>query len=242
MIKKCIFCNKSSEDSNSVEHILPESLGNDVLVLEKGIVCDKCNNYIARKIEKPVLDSEDFRRFRFTMQAPNKKGRIPHSDVSIGGEVAEIQWIEHNGEKNMLMGVSSETALKIMNGQLKMFFTKKSNLDNGEIKYAMSRFIAKIAIEIYAYHTIEYYKGTNQYEECDRFEFDEPFTNLKNFVRYGRQNEKPWFYTSEETEISINSEETRIFTCRFYEKNDCIYFSMTLFDKCFNMNISADLP
>jgi hypothetical protein len=51
----CIFCTQNSENSKSVEHIVPESLGNKSTVLSKGIVCDGCNNYFARKIEGEML-------------------------------------------------------------------------------------------------------------------------------------------------------------------------------------------
>lgn len=55
-IHYCIFCNQDSTESKSIEHIIPESLGNDELILDKGIVCDKCNNYFSREIENPVLN------------------------------------------------------------------------------------------------------------------------------------------------------------------------------------------
>ncbi len=40
---QCIFCD-SNNSFSSVEHVIPESLGNDILVLDKGWVCDNCNN------------------------------------------------------------------------------------------------------------------------------------------------------------------------------------------------------
>lgn len=52
----CIFCKEESSNSRSIEHIIPESLGNKDHVLPPGIVCDKCNNYFARKIEKKILE------------------------------------------------------------------------------------------------------------------------------------------------------------------------------------------
>jgi len=46
---RCIFCKNPSDNSVSVEHIIPESLGNISHILPKGWVCDTCNNYIAGK-------------------------------------------------------------------------------------------------------------------------------------------------------------------------------------------------
>ena len=74
---RCIFCKNTSAESKSVEHIIPESLGNTAHTLSPGIVCDKCNQYFALKVEKPVLDSRVFRSLRSTMDVPNKKRRIP---------------------------------------------------------------------------------------------------------------------------------------------------------------------
>lgn len=62
-LAKCSFCNADmifeSNDQNiainttSEEHIIPKSLGNDELILKRGTICDKCNNYFALNIEKP---------------------------------------------------------------------------------------------------------------------------------------------------------------------------------------------
>ena len=57
---QCIFCHKDSSTSKSVEHIIPESLGNKHHYLPKGYVCDECNHYFAIKIEKELLTQPYF--------------------------------------------------------------------------------------------------------------------------------------------------------------------------------------
>ena len=74
---RCIFCKQDSAASVSVEHIVPESLGNTDHVLPIGVVCDQCNQYFARKVERQLLDSPMFRLLRSDMAVPNKRGRIP---------------------------------------------------------------------------------------------------------------------------------------------------------------------
>ncbi len=74
---KCIFCKKDSTASKSVEHIIPESLGNKEYILPCGIVCDTCNSYFANKIEKPLLNTTYFRDQRYRACVRNKKGRPP---------------------------------------------------------------------------------------------------------------------------------------------------------------------
>lgn len=74
---RCIFCKQPSTASKSVEHIVPESLGNVDHVLPVGAVCDSCNQYFARKVERQILESPIFRLLRADMAIPNKRGRIP---------------------------------------------------------------------------------------------------------------------------------------------------------------------
>ena len=74
---QCIFCKRDSSNSQSVEHIIPESLGNTTLTLPRGIVCDDCNNYFSRKVEYPFLESKEIKALRFQESIPNKKGRVP---------------------------------------------------------------------------------------------------------------------------------------------------------------------
>lgn len=74
---RCIFCKSQSELSHSVEHIISESLGNTEHTLPRGVVCDSCNNYFARKIEQPVLDSPMMRLLRSDRKIPNKRRRLP---------------------------------------------------------------------------------------------------------------------------------------------------------------------
>lgn len=74
---RCIFCKSPSSSSISREHIIPESLGNTDHTLPRGVVCDACNNYFARKIEKPILDSPMIRLLRSDREIPNKRKRFP---------------------------------------------------------------------------------------------------------------------------------------------------------------------
>ncbi|QAS81262.1 hypothetical protein CO657_22920 (plasmid) [Rhizobium acidisoli] len=61
----CIFCRKSHVAFRSVEHIIPESLGNlsGRHLLPKGIVCDPCNNYFSHSVEAPILSHISFQKY-----------------------------------------------------------------------------------------------------------------------------------------------------------------------------------
>ena len=73
---KCIFCGQESSYSKSIEHIVPESFGNKTAFLRKGIVCDKCNNYFARKVEQPFLESETVRVLRQELELMRQSVRL----------------------------------------------------------------------------------------------------------------------------------------------------------------------
>lgn len=71
----CIFCKGDSGGSRSVEHVIPESLGNTEHILNTGIVYDQCNNYFASKVEGPLL-SDPYFQYQFSQaDIATKKGR-----------------------------------------------------------------------------------------------------------------------------------------------------------------------
>lgn len=76
----CLFC-KSDGPFSTVEHIIPESLGNDDLVLH-GEVCDKCQAYFGKEVEKFLLSKTPFAFWRTFLGIKTKKGKYPSVDLS----------------------------------------------------------------------------------------------------------------------------------------------------------------
>lgn len=75
-INKCLFCLTVEGPFTSDEHPIPESLGNDDLVLPPGFICDPCNQYFGSKLEQPVLSLAPFAVERISLNVL-KKGRVP---------------------------------------------------------------------------------------------------------------------------------------------------------------------
>ena len=84
---RCLFCKQDSTNTKSIEHVVPESLGNTSFVLPLGYVCDKCNNYFAREVEKPFLELPEIKLLRFQESIPSKKKRMPTIDAILNGKV-----------------------------------------------------------------------------------------------------------------------------------------------------------
>ncbi|MDR1748773.1 MAG: HNH endonuclease [Spirochaetaceae bacterium] len=59
---KRIFC-KNEGSFKTIEHIIPESLGNDDQI-RKNLVCDVCQNYFCKEIENFVLTKTPFAIFQ----------------------------------------------------------------------------------------------------------------------------------------------------------------------------------
>lgn len=194
---KCIFCKKDSDESKSVEHIIPESLGNTDHVLPKGIVCDSCNNYFACKIEKPLLEMPYFMNTRHRNMIKSKKNRlIPCTGLlmySKGIDPVKV-WLD---AKNIIFDNDAKDKLD------KIEFNSTYGLiipvtdDPKENNKIISRFLAKVALETLAYKIIDEKEWID--EIVNKIELDP----LRNYARYG--GKKIWEYNQRR----IYTEETR---------------------------------
>lgn len=178
---RCLFCKDNSEDSRSSEHIIPESLGNKEHILPPGWVCDSCNNYFARKVEAPFLESWYGTSSRFEMGIPNKKGRIP-----IGTGIHP-----HSRSKVNLMIDEDGLSVFVAQGEDETRFVNsiraksRSRLyiptaGDSELNYETARFIGKVGLEVLAHRCINV-EGWNE-ELVDKAELDE----LRSYVRRGK--------------------------------------------------------
>lgn len=94
----CLYCRHTDVPFERVEHPIPESLGNDDLIIPKGWVCDPCNQYFGAKLESKVLSLPPFSIERTAFNVRSKKGRLAHHQddgfalaaTGYGGRVAII--------------------------------------------------------------------------------------------------------------------------------------------------------
>ena len=185
-MKRCIFCGCDSSCSKSVEHIVPESFGNKSAFLRKGIVCDKCNNYFARKVEQPFLESEPIRKLRQELQLENKKGKTieDYQYPKIGDN--QVKQVSANNFLIYSTEVKTEKELETLVQEYQQYLLQSDRLFFEENIY-LSRLLAKMALEYFVYRC-----GQTS-EVCDYILEDDIFSSIRSYARYGER--KIWSYS-----------------------------------------------
>ena len=101
----CIFC-YSNEKLNTIEHIVPESLGNKKYTLTKGDICQDCNNRFS-KFEDKALSQTIIGMERARLAVKTKKDRPATSKIGNiqvrGSEGFEKNLINIKGIRNAVV-------------------------------------------------------------------------------------------------------------------------------------------
>jgi hypothetical protein len=177
----CIFCKYESCSSRSVEHIIPESIGNSKHVLPRGVVCDRCNNYFARKVEQPLLETKYFRERCFRARIPNKKGNLPRVqgihlqsgvviDISpnVDNDEIAVGAAHEKDEKQWIESIQSSTS--------GIFLIERPDEPDERL---VSRFLAKVALEALCLRILEVQGGIQ--EIIEKTELD----SIRKYAREG---------------------------------------------------------
>lgn len=199
----CIFCHKDSSTSKSIEHIIPESLGNKHHFLPKGYVCDACNHYFAVKIEKELLAQPYFVSMRSRNEILTKKNRLVKERVFFPEVSRTVETALQTTENEINLSFDDdELSDLIKKGKVKTIMA--SYIPEPVYPNAtMSRFLAKCAYEYFLYNM-----GEDKYDLCVQellgSEFD-ILKNLREYARYGKG--KYWQYNQR----------------RIYSEGDCFF-------------------
>jgi hypothetical protein len=175
----CLFCKGSTETSVSIEHVLPESLGNIEIVLPARVVCDKCNNYFARKLEAPVLACGAFLEHRFAGCLPNKAGRVPIVSWTAFPSGIQLAMIREFDGTTLIGPIHDEDVPRwrhIIEGRLPQSIIRLA--PTWPWRRLMARFVGKIALEALAHRVLKVPGGLE--EIVTKTELNE----LRRFVRF----------------------------------------------------------
>lgn len=204
---QCIFCHKESTSSQSIEHIIPESLGNKHHYLPQGYVCDQCNNYFSIKIEKELLKQPYFVSMRFRNDILSKKGRPVKEKMFFPSALKSSEVSMQKSGNRIVITIEDEDVWKsIIDGKTRTMY----ELYIPEPEYPnviMSRFLAKCAYEYFLYNM-----GKDNYNLCVQELLGgekDILKDLREYARYGKGNY--WQYHQRrlysEGDVFLNREE-----------------------------------
>ena len=181
---QCIFCHNESSSSKSVEHIIPESLGNKHHFLPKGYVCDECNHYFAIKIENELLSQPYFVSMRFRNEILTKKGRNVKEKMMFLGALKSVEAILQTTEDGRIISFYDEDLFdRVKNGEVNeimALYIPEPDYPNK----TMSRFLAKCAYEYFLYNM-----GKEKYDICVQellCKESDILKALREYARYGK--------------------------------------------------------
>jgi hypothetical protein len=235
---RCIFCKQDSSSSKTIEHIVPESLGNKEHALPKGILCSKCNNYFGLKIEKPLLDSDYFRQARFRNLVVNKEGRIPTIQGLLLPGTVPIEILREPDGQSIFPSLERDIP--------QFLHSLKTNHDGKFIIPAvtspdhklMSRFLAKIALEVLAFEML------NVVGAIDEITDKPGLDALREYARYGSSANWPFTTRAIYPERKIFTEGTEQFEVLhefdlLYTKSCELYLVIAIFGVEYVLNMAA---
>ncbi|CAM3936416.1 MULTISPECIES: HNH endonuclease [Flavobacterium] len=175
---KCIFCDNKN-DAKSIEHIVPESFGNNFYTLPKGAVCDDCNSrfstFEGKALTNSVFAMERARLGVVTKKGKNSKGKVNEliieGDKNFRKTYLTIKGIDQNNSRNY---DSEKRTIQVV----------VPAFDKSEV--ATSKLLLSIGLE-------SIYKSQNKiFSKYD-------FTDMKNYLT--TKENQDWPFTTSEYEI-----------------------------------------
>lgn len=176
----CIFCN-SEENQGTIEHIVPESLGNKHYTLPAGCICKTCNNKFSR-FEKEAISNSiiGFEKTRFAIKS--KKGKTPSSKVE------DIEFAgDEQGRKDIvtLKGVKTED-IKSFDPKTKIMQVVVPGFEKNDVQ--IGKFLLKIGFE-------SLYKSRKQIFNS------KDFSELLNYLGNKTNNDWPYLVIQKENRL-----------------------------------------
>ena len=185
---QCIFCHKDSGASKSVEHIIPESLGNKHHFLPKGYVCDECNNYFAVKIERELLEQPYFKSMRLRNEIATKKGKLVKEKMIFPGAMMACDVEMQTTESGRVVSFNDEGLFEAIKDGKTHTMLSPYYPEPVFPSTNMSRFIAKCAYEYFLYNV-----GEENYDLCVQELLGDKADVLRALRKYARYGEGPYW-------------------------------------------------
>lgn len=215
--------------------MIPESLGNTKLVLRPGVVCDKCNNYFSRKVEGPLLESQQVHYLRFEQAVSNKRGRVPAAHGSVVGTPVVV---ERDPSRRLpsVMKSPDPNIMQRLQAHRRTCLTFHDESPRCADERTWSRFLGKAALEAMAHRLQEYPDG------LEYLATEPQLDPLRNYVRF---NDGPtWpistrpIYCRDQPWEGLRGTEQRVWECDFLVTPESAwYFVLALFGQELAINV-----
>lgn len=161
-----------------MEHVIPESLGNDDLLLEQS-VCDLCQAYFGKEVERYVLEKTPIAAWRSILGIPTKKGLLPSVDISQPKRHKGTLPERHDLHDNIVVSAHPDGSTSVDIGDDELI---RDMLDGTKRKFhlvltpkvlrMMGRFLGKVALGLLA---------ISERERAYAPRFD----HIRKYARYG---------------------------------------------------------
>src|SRR5262249_34466469 len=162
---RCIYCLTASGDFTAEEHIFPESLGNDELILRKGLVCKECNNEVLSALDSALIEFPPIALLRVQYLPYTKKGKLPKADFANATvertHPRHIKWTAKGDSKI----ITEETKLK--DGSISLKFQLEARKGYDQSMFA--RALYKIALGMAALDKGQEYACASKFDSARRF-------------------------------------------------------------------------
>ena len=208
----------------------------------KGLVCDKCNNYFAREVEKPFLEDNTIKLLRFDEGLESKKGKVPLVSAVMDSKHGVTLWKDINDKFAGHIDVPTEAFKFIKNSKQATIIFPAFN-DNLSLPKdsTLSRFLGKVAIEAFAFLIL-----SSSTDLVQSFIDDDSFDPLRKHVRCGLIVNWPCsvrrIYEAKKRWIDERTQETyqvmNEFDFLFTDESEC-YFVLALFGMEYAINIAG---
>lgn len=227
----CLFCD-NNKDFNTIEHIIPESLGNDDLLLTNE-VCDKCQNYFSQ-VENYVLNKTPIGFWRTLLVIKTKHKKLPFVDFSKTVDKGALPDFHKNHDDFGLEAYPDFTVELKVPKDISEYYNEKGIYQlkfvlTPKVIHEIGRFLAKIGLELLC-------TGNREYPREAEFDL------IRKYARHGSLKQLwPIFH-------SVNGSIEDLFKYEILDNKDikedivCYSYSLKSIDKflIFNFNIGTD--
>ena len=235
-MKNCLFC-RNKIISETEEHIIPESLGNNNLIVS-GVVCNKCNNGILSDLDNYFCHNNLFAETKMFYVDKTKKGKFPKI-LTLNGTIEKID----KNKTKLTQNIKTQNNFLIKTTENCWEFCFNI-IKRGINPHKISQFLTKVGIES-LFHFQDEIAYNNIFDEAREYTIGIMKNKFIPFSWKKTNKNKVGIFISEL--VNDKSEKYYISTLRLY---NCDYFiqlndpfnpvALNVFNNKYNLNYIND--